>query len=145
MPMTDSALSAESSMATSCQIHRRPKTFDEPKTYGANGIYPFDRVTFSWKKGSDSVGEHRFGSVAIAFKSAMSFSGTYSIGLVAWQALPTIVPGLGRNIGGLETRAWSLAKLLANSSSADVFFLLLTGTGVDRSSSIGSGSSLAAI
>lgn len=57
----------------------------------------------------------------------------YSIGFVVWQALPAIVPTLGRNIGGLETRAWNFAKLLANSSHWEVFFLLPTSTGSNLS------------
>ncbi len=36
-----------------------------------------------------------------------------SVTLVAWQALPAIDPNAGRNIGGLETGAWRLAKNLA--------------------------------
>ncbi len=38
---------------------------------------------------------------------------TVRVTLVAWQALPAIVPSEGRNIGGLELGAWKLAKSLA--------------------------------
>ncbi len=36
-----------------------------------------------------------------------------AVAIVAWQALPAIIPEVGRNVGGLETAAWRLAKTLA--------------------------------
>ncbi len=40
--------------------------------------------------------------------------------LVAWQALPAVVPQAGRNVGGLELAAWKHAKVLAKQLDANV-------------------------
>jgi glycosyltransferase involved in cell wall biosynthesis len=40
----------------------------------------------------------------------------YRLGLVAWNALPAVVPSAGGRIGGLETGAWTLARALAAES-----------------------------
>lgn len=64
-------------------------------------------------------------ALASSFDKAVSMDHfrKYSIGFVAWHALPAIVPTLGKNIGGLETGAWNFAKLLAKNSEAEIFFL----------------------
>jgi hypothetical protein len=35
------------------------------------------------------------------------------LAIVSWQALPAIFPDAGKNIGGGETRLWTLAKAIA--------------------------------
>lgn len=41
------------------------------------------------------------------------------VGLVAWRALPAVYPEWGQAIGGLETRAWLLARGLAGTRSVE--------------------------
>ena len=49
------------------------------------------------------------------------------IGIVAWQALPAIHSDSGRNIGGLETAAWLLARGLACRDSVKCSFFVRAG------------------
>ena len=46
------------------------------------------------------------------------------IGIVAWQALPAVQPMVGRNVGGLETAAWLLARALARHESVECSFFV---------------------
>lgn len=48
---------------------------------------------------------------------------------VVWQALPAIDPSRGRQIGGLETAAWAMARHLAADSRFDVHFFVRSTRG----------------
>ncbi len=46
------------------------------------------------------------------------------LGMVAWHALPAILPQLGTAIGGLETGAWTLARGLSEFTSVHPIFFV---------------------
>jgi len=50
------------------------------------------------------------------------------LGMVAWHALPAIVPRAGSSVGGLETGAWTLARGLRKFTSIGPAFFVRTTT-----------------
>ena len=53
------------------------------------------------------------------------------VAIVAWQALPAVVPQRGQNVGGLETAAWLLARGLSRDPSIGCSLVVRAEQAVD--------------